>query len=158
MTKLKIIAKKVDENRGYLLGKSEHGDFIYLCKPSWDCGWYWGFGYLQGWKRSTSTDFTFHSHWDSTMINQCHTFNDIESLTQTVLDYNDNWALAELMRSFYILKETAGLFGRGGAHLAENACRDLLKNEDKAKEINQVLLPAIFKKIDEILTPIPEAV
>ena len=30
----------------YLLGKDEDGVKWYLRKPTWDCGWYWGFGYL----------------------------------------------------------------------------------------------------------------
>ena len=31
----------------YLLGKNEEDRNVSLVKASWDCGWYWGFGYVQ---------------------------------------------------------------------------------------------------------------
>ena len=30
----------------YLLGRTYSGQKVWLQKESWDCGWYWGFGYL----------------------------------------------------------------------------------------------------------------
>ena len=31
----------------YLLGRDEEGINYWLEEPSWDCGWYWGFGYVE---------------------------------------------------------------------------------------------------------------
>jgi hypothetical protein len=37
--------KTISDYNKILLGKN-NGQDIYLSPPSWDCGWYWGFGYL----------------------------------------------------------------------------------------------------------------
>ena len=31
----------------YLLGKDDQGIQYWLESPSWDCDWYWGFGYVE---------------------------------------------------------------------------------------------------------------
>ncbi len=44
----------------YLLGKDSEGISYWLEAPSWDCGWYWGFGYVETYrsnrKPSTARD------------------------------------------------------------------------------------------------------
>ena len=53
----------------YLIGKDNTGERVWLEKPSWDCGWYWGFGYLQTMQGnrepSRARDINSHTHWDS---------------------------------------------------------------------------------------------
>jgi hypothetical protein len=31
----------------YLIGKDKSGTNYWLESPSWDCDWYWGFGYIE---------------------------------------------------------------------------------------------------------------
>ena len=31
----------------YLLGINQENEKVWLEKPSWDCDWYWGFGYVE---------------------------------------------------------------------------------------------------------------
>ena len=47
----------------YLLGKDAEGTKYWLEEPSWDCNWYWGFGYVQTFDRS-GNDIDSHQHFD----------------------------------------------------------------------------------------------
>jgi hypothetical protein len=50
----------------YLLGTDENGIRYWLEAASWDCGWYWGFGYIETYKNnqtpSKAQDFDSHEH------------------------------------------------------------------------------------------------
>ena len=144
----------------YLIGKNKHGDLIWLEAAKWDCGWYWGFGYIEVYTSQSnpakSRDISSHSHWDGLVGNQedgsyKHHVN--EALSESVLSDSESWKLSELMASFYILKEAAGLFSRGGSHLTTNPVKDILKSQDMEKHINEVMMPAIFAEVYKILTP-----
>lgn len=125
----------------YFLGKFE-GERYYLSKPSWDCSWYWGFGYI-GNKR-------LHTHWNYLLskANVVH-WNELPGVKSALTD-KQSWLLSELMQTFYALKEAAEVFGRGGSYKANNPCRELLKKPEIVKEINTVLLPAIFEEVDNV--------
>lgn len=135
------------------------GENIYLSPPKWDCGWYWGFGYLG--------NKNCHYHVDG--LKKVETWNeDKKVLTHMFLNLyegfryhfgdsfivkrdKDIWTLAELFETFYKLKETAEILGRGGAHMSANPCKDVIINADETKRINEVVLPAIFEEIYKIL-------
>jgi len=120
------------------------GEPIYLTAPSWDCGWYWGFGYLgnrnchyhlDGLSKDKNLYDAIKEHFgDSLVISDC-----------------DLWKFAELIGTFYALKQTAEVLGRGGSHYTTNPCSDLIKNPDEVARINNVVLPAIFDEIYKIL-------
>jgi hypothetical protein len=152
--------KQKHNQKGYLLGKNVDNEFVYLAVPRWECNWYlgfgylqiykegWGFGYLQTYKEG-SLNMTSRSHYseiEGLHINECKDF------TETVLNEEESYTLSELIKSFYILKETAALYHMGSAHISSNPLHDLLKSKEKEKEINEVLLPAILIEIDKLLT------
>lgn len=126
------------------IGKSD-GLNEFLAAPSWDCGWYWGFGYLQ--------NENIHHHVDS--------INKDKSLFDSIKEYygdtinpklteNDNaklWIFCELMRTFYTLKKTTEVLGRGGSNYTTNPISALIKNVDEVKRINEVIMPALFNEI-----------
>lgn len=121
------------------------GKRIYLTSPSWDCGWYWGFGYLGNrychyhvstLMSNTNLHDGFKSHFGDSFI---------------VKDDKDIWTISELFVTFYSLKASAEINVRGGSHISENPCCELIKNKDEAKRINKVLMPAIFDEIYKIL-------
>ena len=62
------------------------------------------------------------------------------------------WTFCELIATFYTLKESAEVFGRGGSHYTKNPIQDLLIDEEKTKEINDIILPALFTELDKLLT------
>lgn len=132
---------------------------IYLSAPSWDCGWYWGFGYLG--------NRNCHYHLDGLEKIETYNFeakgftcefvNLYEGLKKhfgdsfIVKEDKDIWILAELFKSFYTAKEYAGFCHTGGAHMTNNPCKELLKNSAEELRINEIVLPQIFEEIYKVL-------
>lgn len=111
----------------YLLGMSkENNRYLWLEAPSWDCGWYWGFGYVEQYTNhkapDKAKDTRMHTHWDS-LHNEGNPFK------ETTFNKEEYKELKELFNRFYSLKEGAD------------------------KNTNEVVLPEIFKQIIKILTP-----
>ena len=166
---MRLIEKKVARVFGkkvYLLGRDKDGFNVYLEAPSWDCGWYWGFGYVERYTNKLNPekakDVSSHGHWDSNVVGvghskqtheYCSHLNENNNFVASVLNDEESWVLAELMGSFYVLSKTARFFHGGGAHLTENPCKKLLKSLRLEKRINSVLLPAIFAEVDKLLSP-----
>lgn len=120
------------------------GENIYLSSPSWDCGWYWGFGYLG--------NENCHYHLDGIAKNENLHDGLIKHFGKSfVIRISQIWTFAELIKTFYGLKDAAELFGRGGSHLTSNPCQELIKNEFEVKRINEVVLPALFDAIYKLL-------
>lgn len=142
--------------KNYLLGKGQDGKNIYLVAPSWDCDWYWGFGYLETYtKRFGQTDTDMHTHFDSLKQYGNQNFYDAfkEYFKETPLNDNEIWTLCDYMKTFYTLKETAEFFRHGYSWYTEKAKIDDLQRTDLENEINQKMLPQLFEKIDKLLTP-----
>lgn len=172
----KLISKKTNNAFGkkiFLLGSDAEGTNYWLEEAKWDCGWYWGFGYVETYTNNKnphkSKDIQSHSHIDSSFMGQMqkydfekkcsinseyvHNIFDAPTLQETTFTEQEGWVLSELFKSFYMLKQSAGMFRNGGSNVTTNPCSELIKNEDWAKLINQEILPLIFEKIYEILTP-----
>jgi len=156
----------------YLLGKDKNGYNVYLEAPSWDCNWYWGFGYIERYTNKTrpdlAKDISSHTHWNYSIVGkqeiysfekQCwinreyiHHINNNPDFKSTVLTDKESWELSELMKKFYILKETADLFYNGSAGISISL-NDKFENKELYNKINHELMPLIFKRIDELLSP-----
>lgn len=142
----------------YLLGTID-GKMQWLEAPSWDCNWYWGFGYVEEYTShqypSKSRDIVSHTHIDSLIKNKKVPMHDFEKcFEETTFNEKEKWELAELFKQFYLLKEMAEFTHR------ENPKSNIANTEVKHKpmpelhkEINEVMIPAITKRIIEILTP-----
>jgi len=77
--------KKTSEAFGkkiWLLGRNEYGEHVWMEEPTWDCGWYWGSGYLETYTNDrspkNSRDISSHSHFtnfelDNMIVNDYHT-------------------------------------------------------------------------------------
>ncbi len=168
--------KKLAEAFGkkiYLLGKFKDGKNFWLEEAKWDCGWYWGFGYIETYTNNAnpgvSQDISSHQHYNGLCFiepkfydtakecyrasaNYVHILKDNPKVSDTVLSDAEQWELSDLMKTFYTLKSTAELFHSGNSRLASVSGLDL-KDAEQEKHINAVLLPAVFKRIYEILTP-----
>ena len=131
------------------------GEHLWLEAPTWDCGWYWGFGYVETYTRPMhphlSKNIVSHTHFDGRFLGKNYDVF-IDEL-DSPLSESEKWEILEILRTAYTLKETAVVFGRGGSHIANNPCKDLLKKDSYVEEINKVLLPALFEKLEAILTP-----
>jgi len=108
---------------------------IYIDKPSFDCEWYWSFGYLG------NKDEHYHLNGYQNGRN-----TDIHSALSSDYDLNPSieknlWVFCELALSIYKLKESAELFHLGGAHMTTNPHRKSLKKISYERTINEKLLP-----------------
>ena len=126
----------------YLLGKDEYDDLVWLEHPSWDCGWYWGFGYVERYTNtkdpSISKDITCHTHIDSE-FKKDDVINLNVGLVSTTYSVDEGERLADLFNDFYYYKDKA-----------DDAHR---KDEGKYNSINGILLPEIMNNILQIVYP-----
>lgn len=129
---------------------THNGERIYLSPPSWDCGWYWGFGYLGN----------RNCHYHLSGVDEGKNINLYDALKQHFQDFQIDdkklWTFCELVRSAYTLKEAAEVLGRGGSHYTTNPCADTIKSEAETARINEIVLPAIFDAIADLLFPAQE--
>lgn len=140
-----------------LLGYNDNQP-IYLSAPSWDCGWYWGFGYLG--------NNNCHYHVDG--LTKIETYNydkkcreyEFVNLYDGFIKHFGNtlmvrksqlWTLVELFKTFYTLRQTAEVLGRGGSHYTTNPCKDIIVNKDEVTRINDVVIPHVLDAIYTIL-------
>lgn len=124
------------------LGKIDN-DRIYLKKHSWDCGWYWGFGYL-GNKNS-------HFHIESLLQRETN-INAIFSKTKLTQD--QWWIIRDLFIQAYALKKCAEVYQYGGHQTSETGITDIIQNKDKANAINkdlEIILNTVWDYITNIL-------
>ena len=141
----------------YLLGEDKDGVKYWLEQGSWDCNWYWGFGYIETYTNnknpSRSRDISSHGHFDSKILHagKCcfDTFKEI--FVKTPLNNNEIRTLCELMKTLYTLKETSDLYYRGSSHITSNPCKELLKNDEEYQRINKILIPNIMEEVYKTL-------
>ena len=157
---MKQIDKKTINKFGehYLLGVNKEGKHVYLEKESWDCGWYWGFGYLHIFTNdripTQSRDIEMHTHFDSLFLNKNKSVYDSldEYFESMVISKDQRYELVDLMMTAYTLKKAAELFHHGNSWQTEKAKIDDLQDDAMEKRINEVLLPQVFDKIRKLLT------
>ena len=143
----------------YLLGADAEGTKYWLEAPSWGCGWYFGFGYVETYTNnncpSKAADINSHQHFDSLFLNdtKVNAFDAFrEFFKETTLNDKEIWLLIDYMYSFYALKRAAGILSMGYSHMTEKAKLPEVKSTETSKEINEKILPAIFKQIDILLS------
>lgn len=140
----------------YLLGIDNEGTKYWLEEPSWDCDWYWGFGYIETYTNndnpSMARDITSHSHFKSMFIDGkgCIYDNFKNFFKETTLSDNEIWLLCDYMKSFYTLREMAELMHNGCSWQTEKAKLDLLNDKELENKINKVMMAALFEKIKEL--------
>jgi len=140
----------------YLLGLI-NGKMQWLEAPSWDCGWYWDFGYVEEYTRhdkpSASRDIVSHTHVDSLTKGVFHNLGDIFSEGST-FNSDEMWKLAELFKQFYMLRNMAEFAGKEkpNCHITASPV-DHGDLKDWSEKINKVMIPAITAEIIKILTP-----
>ena len=116
---------------------------LYIEKHSWDCGWYWGFGYI-GNSRS-------HMHFETLIDNT--KYEPKEIFQNTEITIRDWWILRDLFVQAYALKKTAEVYRYGGHQTTCQYDTAVIQNHDKADAINADL-KIVLDKIWEVLTEI----
>lgn len=142
----------------YFLGSDAAGVNYWLERASWDCGWYWGFGYVETYTNNAnpagSRDVASHQHFDGLFLKNAGYVDGFRALLPgTPLSDAEIWQLLELMKTFYILREYADTLERGGAHITSNPAANVIKSPEERERINAEVLPAIFAEVYKLLTP-----
>ena len=147
----KAFGKKV-----WLLGKDKDGINYWLEEPSWDCGWYYGFGFVETYTHNTrpdlARDINSHQHFDSLFLNGPKCSRDMfkEFFVETPLSDDEIWELVDYMKTFYTLKAVAELFKHGYSWQTSKAKIDQLQSDEQNDLVNKVWLPEVFKRIEKL--------
>ena len=147
----KAFGKKV-----WLLGKDKDGINYWLEEPSWDCGWYYGFGFVESYEDNKSPDkakdIDSHQHFDSLFLNGPKCSKDMfkEFFVETPLSDDEIWELVDYMQTFYTLKSVAELFKHGYSWQTSKAKIDQLQSDEQNDLVNKVWLPEVFKRIEKL--------
>lgn len=135
----------------FFLGRREKDNAkVYLEAGSWDCDWYWGFGYLEVYNKP-KTDTKEHYHFDS-LLKEFGIGGIEKHFKSFVLAEKDMWVLADLMDSFYKLKEAAEFYYLGNAHYISDKRLGGRKDLRIWKRINNDI-EGIIKQVEALLIP-----
>lgn len=157
----------------YLLGVDESGERYWLEAPSWDCDWYWGFGYVETYTNNKnpgrSKDIASHTHIDGFMGQHeyydtekgrfvkgeyIHNIYDSPRFAAVTFNESEGWELSELFKQFYLLRKMADFChkDRPGCHVTDSPVNHG-NMKHWYKEINEDMIPRITAKILGILSP-----
>lgn len=173
--KIEMLEKHVSETfrkKIYLLGTFKDGHNFWLEEPKWECGWYWGMGYVKTYTNRwgpPAMDIASHQHYKGLCFKKyeyydhgkgcfqqgeyIHKLTDRPDVVACTLIEREQWILSDLMKMAYTLRETAEIYRRGNAYLTSHNLVPQCKRPDREKEINEIDLPAIFAQIEKLLTP-----
>ena len=116
------------------------GAAIYITKPSFDCDWYWSFGYLG----NRNCHYHLSGYKNGRNICMHDALLEDYDLAEHIKD--DLWSFCEQAKTIYTLIEAAKVFHIGGAHQSKNPCADIIKAHSHDNEINEKLLPILLQK------------
>lgn len=100
---------------------------LYITKHNWDCGWYWGFGYIG--------NESCHMHFDSYFLNKSvYNASDLFHIPR----YNDKnwWIIRDYFVQAYALKACAEIYQYGGNQTTIMGITDIIKNKEMADKLN----------------------
>lgn len=150
----KLCKKEVKEvfgKKNYLIGE-RNGVKIWLEEASWDCGWYWGFGYIEEYNKRY-TDINSHTYFSNYFCNSNCIEEFKKDFDKITLNDSELWKLFEYMKQFYIIREYSDLLCRSGANYTtvNNLQKFDKDNKKEYERINKIVLPNLFKHIENIL-------
>lgn len=155
--------------------KGPYPERVYLEGFQWDCGWYWGGGYISTHSMHTHFDGcfldvvdvrghslgNFVSPWykghfpESAKVvnNGCAVWVDLDFfLDDAQFTARQWWRIKDLYKQFYIFRDAAEAFQYGG-HCTSDARSAGEIDKDKAGLLNdhieQVIIPEIVKALNE---------
>ena len=139
----------------FYLGQEEDGTNVWLEDFTWDCGWYWGGGYLETYTNNANPeaarDISSHSHFDG-LGKDKNLFDGFKSrIVKTPLTDNELWQLCDLMQSFYTLRESAEWFKNGSSHYT--SIKGSTPRPEMQTLCNSIIENEIAPKVRELVTP-----
>lgn len=102
------------------------GETIYLSKHTFDCGWYWGFGYIG--------NSRCHYHFETFLKDAKLASELFESPNISDRDW---WVIRDLFVQAYAIKKTAEVYKHGGNQtLLEGGVTDVLQDTAMVTRLN----------------------
>ena len=112
---------------------------VFLTKHSWDCGWYWGFGYIG--------NRNLHTHFDSVFLGS---ITDVDKIFRVpIFKQDDWWVLRDLFKQAYAIKECAEVYHHGG-HQTTSKDTIIIQNNKMVNRLNKDL-EIVLNKIWDIV-------
>lgn len=138
--------KRINGNK-ILLFKKDNTRY-YLCKPKFDCGWYWGLGYL-----ATGRD-CLCGHFDSYFKDKPFYDAWLDDFDDTPFTKDEAYIITDYMRQLYRLREMAVMLHCGNTNITGNAKvleQFAEQNLAEYKRINNVLIPTVWNALVDVL-------
>ena len=154
---MELLNKKIINKFGthYLLGEDENGLKYWLEEPTFNCGWYWGLGYIHTFTNNRqptrSVDIMSHEHFDSKFMRNGYIQSYEQFFKKSVLDRHETYRLFDLRECAYTLSKMAGICERGSGWISKNDCYYTLKDQNWYLEIIQKKLPTVISEICNLL-------
>lgn len=127
------VKTEIESSQSYNPDKDDlyiQGERIYIEKHSWDCGWYWGFGYIG--------NNNLHTH-ASVFIHELLWHDKDAVFENSIFNGNDEfWIFKDLLKQAYALQECAEIYQYGG-HCITNPKTEIIKSAVRARQINRDL-------------------
>lgn len=137
-------------------GTFADGENVWLDKHSWECSWYWGFGYVG--------NKNCHFHFDSLLYIKdgkgSVKYTASELFETTNISDKDWWVLRDLFTQAYALKKAAEVYQYGGHQTSRPGVTDLIRNKEFADLLNADLkkvLDAAWQLACKAINPKVEA-
>jgi hypothetical protein len=103
------------------------GEKLWMTKHSWDCNWYWGFGYIG--------NKNLHCHAD-VFIEKLIWMSKEDVFESSIFKTHDQfWEFKDLLKSAYALKKAAEVYHLGG-HCISTKRTKLVVNKRREKSVN----------------------
>lgn len=114
------------------IGTVGDGENIHLTKHDWSCGWYWSFGWVG--------NEGCHFHFDALLYPKDAGNNTLylasEIFAETNIDDASWWVIRDLFVQAYALQKAAEVYRYGGSQSSKPGVIDIIKNPDRASQIN----------------------
>ena len=139
----------VAKQEEYFFGKNKRtNELIYLNMPEWTHSKisgipYWKFGYL-------SSAYHLYDYINNNGLNLYDELLEDYELNEKIKD--NLWSFCEITHSIYYLKEVAKIYNVGRTKYTDNPCSTLIINKNEAERINDIVLPALFKELENLLS------
>ena len=151
------LKQKFNGDNYYYLGKGkEDGVYYFLQEASFDCDWYWGVNYLEGFDTpnlSKAYDIVSHEHFMSSFSSKEESWYDwLLKKVDSPLNEKDLWLIMEIAASLKILTKYMELSYRGGSNYTDSKkVKAILEDKDAYDDVD-----AKIQKLNELLDRIYE--
>ena len=113
---------------------------LYLSKHSWDCGWYWGFGYIG--------NRNLHCHFDGHLLFKWEIADIFVEPRYTQKTW---YAIQDLFKQAYALKNAAEVYRLGGYITSDQSISAVVRDKELETRLNadlQKVLDCLWRVLE----------